>query len=82
MNNPLVEPQPPPLNQEALPYSVDLVIRDLQDRKNFGISKYGTALTANNGRNNLIDCYQELLDLLVYMRSEIDECWIEPNENW
>lgn len=82
MSNPLVEVQPPPLKQEKLPYSVDMVIKDLNDRKQFGLNKYGTALTANNGRNNLIDCYQELMDLLVYLRSEIDENWIDPDDLW
>lgn len=81
MKNPLVEPQPPPLKTNN-PYLVDLVIRDLKDRKQFGLKKYGTALTANNGRNNLIDCYQELMDLLVYLRSEIEENHIEPTEIW
>lgn len=79
--NPLVTPQPLPLTNNQ-PYSVDSVIKDIADRKKFGIAKYGTALQPNNGRNNLIDCYQELLDLLVYLRSEIDETWIDPTELW
>lgn len=35
--------------------------------------KYGTPLQANNGRNPLIDAYQEALDLCVYLRQEIEE---------
>jgi hypothetical protein len=81
MINPLVEPQPPPLRNNH-PHSIDAVIRDLSDRKNFGMIKYGTALQPNNGRNNLIDSYQELMDLLVYLRTEIDERFAEPTELW
>jgi hypothetical protein len=81
MINPLTEPQPPPLKNNY-PYSIDGVIKDLTDRKNFGMNKYGTALQPNNGRNNLIDSYQELMDLLVYLRTEINETFTEPTELW
>jgi hypothetical protein len=60
----------------------DLVIADMLARKNFGFQKYGTYLQTENGRNHLIDCYQEILDLAVYMRLEIEENWVEPNEIW
>jgi hypothetical protein len=79
--NPLINPQPSPLNSSGIPV-VDLVIKDLSDRKAFGIAKYGTALQANNGRNNLIDVYQEVLDMAIYIRCQIEEHWTEPFELW
>lgn len=38
-----------------------------------GRSKYGTPLQANNGRDPLVDAYQESLDLCVYLRQAIAE---------
>lgn len=51
----------------------DLVKKDIEDRNQSGIKKYGTALQAFNGRNSLIDAYQEALDLVVYLRQAIEE---------
>jgi hypothetical protein len=50
-----------------------LVIKDMLDRNSFGTKKYGTPLRANNGRNPLVDAYQEALDLCVYLRQAIYE---------
>jgi hypothetical protein len=50
-----------------------LVIKDMQERNNIGIAKYGKPLQTNNGRKALIDAYQEVLDLAVYLRQEIEE---------
>jgi hypothetical protein len=41
---------------------------DLGDRAEFGFRKYGTYLQANNGRNAVMDAYQEALDLVVYLK--------------
>ena len=49
------------------------VIKDVEDRKQFGLDKYGTVLQTNNGRNALVDAYQESLDLLVYMKQAMEE---------
>lgn len=49
------------------------LIEDLKERKAFGLSKYGTVLQANNGRNPKIDAYQEALDLCVYFQQIIEE---------
>ena len=68
--NPIVTPQPPPL-QGGFPIA-DMVIEDMIDRKIFGIKKYGVCLQSDNGRNNLIDLYQELLDAVIYLRCEIE----------
>lgn len=49
------------------------VARDLQDRKQIGIERYGTALQAFNGRDCLVDLYQELLDGLNYAKQRLEE---------
>lgn len=51
----------------------DLVIADMRERDNVGRQRYGTPLQANNGRDALIDAYQEALDLVVYLRQAIEE---------
>lgn len=51
----------------------DLVIQDASDRDIVGQRRYGTRLRANNGRDALIDAYQEALDLVVYLRQAIYE---------
>ena len=48
-------------------------MKDLQERKAIGIARYGTPLQANNGRDALIDAYQEALDLCIYLRQVIEE---------
>lgn len=50
-----------------------LVMGDLSKRRDFGIAKYGTPLQAFNGRDALMDAYQEALDLAVYLRQAIEE---------
>lgn len=62
--------QPVPNDTKAI---WDLVKKDIEDRNETGIKKYGTALQAFNGRNSLIDAYQEALDLVVYLRQAIEE---------
>jgi hypothetical protein len=50
-----------------------LVMQDLEDRLAFGIGKYGEPLQAFNGRNALLDMYQELLDACCYLRQVLEE---------
>ena len=64
------EPEPIKNNYPAV---WDLVLKDIQDRDKFGLSKYGTRLQPFNGRNVLNDLYQELLDAVVYIRQLIFE---------
>lgn len=52
---------------------VDMVIYDLETRAMAGEIKYGEKLKANNGRNALLDAYQEALDLAMYLRQAIEE---------
>lgn len=51
----------------------DLVIEDITERKRVGIERYGTPLQTFNGRDALIDLYQELLDAVMYTRQLIEE---------
>lgn len=63
--------QPPPK-----PASGDLwasVIADMEDRRRLGIARYGTPLQPHNGRDALVDAYEEALDLAVYLRQVIEE---------
>lgn len=50
-----------------------LVLKDMEGRRLHGIEKYGTPLQAHNGRDPLVDAYQEALDLCVYLRQAIEE---------
>lgn len=50
-----------------------LVMDDLIQRTEKGINTYGQALRANNGRDALVDAYQEALDLAMYLRQAIAE---------
>jgi len=65
------QPEPPPRGDgaEVLP----LVIADLQARSEMGRAKYGTTLRVNNGRNSLMDAYQEALDQVMYLRQRLEE---------
>ncbi len=51
----------------------DLVIEDLLERKEFGTAKYGEPLMAFNGRDPLVDLYQELIDAVMYIRQYMVE---------
>jgi hypothetical protein len=65
-------PEPDPI-KNTMPAIWPLVIKDMCDRHQIGCEKYGTPLQANNGRRPLVDAYQELLDLVVYLRQELVE---------
>ena len=64
-------PEPPPAPGGRI--VLDEVIEDLKHRSDFGIKKYGTPLMSHNGRDALMDAYQEALDLVVYLRQAIME---------
>lgn len=50
-----------------------LVLKDMEDRRRMGIIKYGVPVRADNGRDALVDAYQEALDLCVYLRQAIEQ---------
>lgn len=64
-----VQPTPRGTGREITP----LVIADLEARSRIGAEKYGEPLTAHNGRDPLVDAYQEALDLVQYLRQAIEE---------
>ena len=64
--------QPPPIPSN-LPAVWDLVIADIRQRDAFGEKKYGERLRPHNGRDALLDAYQEALDLCVYLRQKLYE---------
>lgn len=74
-----VRPEPRPIPHavdaadERHPKIVDLVIKDMNEKAEKGKEKYGTYLQPFNGRDPLIDRYQELLDACQYARQEIFE---------
>lgn len=49
------------------------VIADIEKRREVGIARYGTALQPNNGRDALLDLYEELLDGLCYLKQFLIE---------
>jgi hypothetical protein len=53
--------------------NVERIVKDLADRKEFGIRKYGTALQAFNGRRPIVDAYQEVLDAANYLKQMYEE---------
>lgn len=68
-------PEPPP--QAGKRDIADLVMTDIQARVAAGLEKYGTKLQSFNGRDALMDAYQEAIDLVMYLRqamAERDEC--------
>lgn len=70
--HPATVKQPPPTESRHIPI-VWLVTHDLERRAAEGRVKYGTLLRGFNGRNALIDAYEESLDLPMYLRQAIYE---------
>lgn len=50
-----------------------MVMLDLIQRERVGQARYGTSLFPNNGRDALVDAYQEALDLACYLRQALAE---------
>ena len=65
-------PEPPPVLTETQAVW-PLVIADMHERDRWGQRKYGMPLQVENGRDHLWDAYQEALDLVVYLRAEIEK---------
>ncbi len=68
----LSTPEPPPTTNDE-PAVWELVLSDMRQRSDFGRAKYGIDLQPHNGRNALVDAYQEILDAAVYLRQRIYE---------
>lgn len=63
--------QDPIANFETPVY--EMVMQDIIDRAAAGKLKYGVELQPFNGRDALLDAYQEVLDLAQYLRQRIYE---------
>lgn len=68
----LVTEQNPPTPNDQTPVW-DLVLADMRARDAIGRERYGTPLQTHNGRDALVDAYQEALDQVVYLRQAIEE---------
>lgn len=68
----MIQDQPPPIQNDR-PALWPLVIAEMQERDHVGRTRYGTPLQPHNGRDALVDAYQEALDLVVYLRQAIYE---------
>ena len=68
----MVKEQPKPRVNDTTPI-VDLVKIDLEERRRKGVETYGAPLQAWNGRDALVDAYEEALDLCCYLRQAIQE---------
>lgn len=55
------------------PSAHDLVIADLLDRKKHGLRKYNSLLQPFNGRDSILDAYEEAQDLVVYLANLLEE---------
>lgn len=66
--------------EQQMPYGTgkgfdiaELVKFDIEARIAKGRAQYGERLTSHNGRDALMDAYQESLDLALYLRQAIAE---------
>lgn len=66
-----IAPQPDPKKGKVDIWP--LVLEDIKDKVETGIIKYGTVLQSDNGRDALLDAYQEAIDLVLYLRQAIAE---------
>ena len=64
------QPAPVPNSNPAI---WDMVLADMKERDAVGRERYGTPLQANNGRDMLVDAYQEAQDMCCYLRGVLFE---------
>lgn len=50
----------------------DWLKADMKGRHELGVAKYGTPLRVWNGRDAVVDAYQEALDLAVYAKQALE----------
>lgn len=58
---------------------VAIVLADMRERDAVGRQRYGTPLTSGNGRDHLVDAYQEYQDACVYLVTALDEHGVGPS---
>ena len=64
--------QPAPKPNDTQPIH-EQVIEDIKRRAEVGKQNYGTYLQANNGRDSLLDAYEEAQDKALYLKQAILE---------
>jgi hypothetical protein len=64
--------QPLPTPNDHPPIQL-MVMTDIGDRMDLGIERYGTLLQPHNGRDMLLDLYEELIDACIYVRGALYE---------
>lgn len=67
--NSKAQPAPTPGRESV----TDAVVADLQTRREHGKLKYNTELQTHNGRDAMVDAYQEALDLVLYFKQALME---------
>ena len=67
------QPTPVQNDREQRPAVWDMVLADMKARDEVGRARYGVRLRVYDGRDTLVDAYQEALDLTVYLRKAIAE---------
>lgn len=67
----LMRDQPPPVHGARAVW--DMVVVDMKQRDRDGERKYGCRLSVGDGRDAMVDAYQEALDLVVYLRKALEE---------
>jgi hypothetical protein len=65
--------QPMPTVRRGAGDIQSLVVEDIVARREVGVTRYGTALQANNGRDGLRDALDESYDLACYLRQVVEE---------
>ena len=61
------------------------VKKDLDARNDLGHQLYGKTMQPHDGRNSLLDAYEEALDLVVYLKKALMEAGIHgqtPEARW
>lgn len=66
------EKQPDPKPNDSTPI-YQLMVRDVEQRAEYGKRTYETYLQAHNGRDALRDAYEEALDLALYLKQALVE---------
>lgn len=61
--------EPPPTGEGTI--VLPFVLEDFAKRAEMGREKYGTYLRTHNGRDALVDAYQEACDLVMYLKQEL-----------
>lgn len=68
----VVRAQHPPRAGAARP-TAHMVVEDMLAKYDAGAVKYGTQHQHDNGRDHMVDAYQEILDAACYLRAEIEK---------